>query len=195
MVKRLFDIFFSFSGLLLLSVFFLIIAIAIKIDSRGPIFYRQIRVGKDGKKFRIFKFRTMVEDAETKGLQITVEKDNRITKVGGFLRKHKIDELTQLINVLQGAMSLVGPRPEVPKYVSLYTEEQREVLKVKPGITDYASILYKNENILLASSEEPEKMYIHEIMPKKIELNMRYIKDISIWNDIKIIFKTIVVLL
>lgn len=176
-------------------MFFLIIAIAIKIDSRGPIFYRQIRVGKDGKKFRIFKFRTMVEDAETKGLQITVEKDNRITKVGGFLRKHKIDELTQLINVLQGAMSLVGPRPEVPKYVSLYTEEQREVLKVKPGITDYASILYKNENILLASSEEPEKMYIHEIMPKKIELNMRYIKDISIWNDIKIIFKTIVVLL
>jgi len=190
-LKRGFDIIFSLLGLIVLLPAFLVIATAIKLDSNGPVFFRQVRVGKNGKEFKILKFRTMVVDAEKKGLQITVDKDSRITKVGRFLRKYKLDEFPQLINVLVGDMSFVGPRPEVPKYVALYNDEQKIVLKVKPGITDIASIEYKDENTLLNQNDNPEKIYIEEIMPEKLKLNIDYIKSISIIYDIKLILKTI----
>jgi len=170
----------------------LLIALAIKIDDPGPVFYRQVRVGRNGKEFRIYKFRTMVVDADKKGLQITVGRDNRITRMGAFLRRTKLDELAQLLNVFTGEMSFVGPRPEVPKYVNLYTPYQRQVLLVQPGITDYASIAYRNENDLLEGAEDPEKMYIETIMPDKIELNMKYLHEISPLADIRLIFSTII---
>lgn len=190
MSKRIFDIVISFAGLLILFPFILIIALLIKIDSKGPVFFKQVRVTKDAREFKIFKYRTMRVGSD-KYSQITVGKDNRITKVGAFLRKYKLDEIPQLINVLIGDMSLVGPRPEVPKYVALYTDEQKEILKVRAGITDYASIEFSDENDLLASEEEPEKAYIEKIMPKKIELNKKYLSEISILTDIKIILLTI----
>ncbi len=190
MLKRIFDITFSLFGLIILLPFMLIIAILIKIDSKGPVFFKQIRVTKNGKEFKIFKYRTMRVGSD-KYSQITVGKDGRITKIGSFLRKYKLDEIPQLINVLIGDMSLVGPRPEVPKYVALYTDEQKEILKVRAGITDYASIEFSDENDLLASEEEPEKAYIEKIMPKKIELNKKYLSEISILTDIKIILLTI----
>ena len=193
-LKRGFDIIFSLLGLIVLLPAFLVIATAIKLDSNGPVFFRQVRVGKNGKEFKILKFRTMVVDAEKKGLQITVDKDSRITKVGRFLRKYKLDEFPQLINVLVGDMSFVGPRPEVPKYVALYNDEQKIVLKVKPGITDIASIEYKDENTLLNQNDNPEKTYIEEIMPAKLKLNIDYIKSISIIYDIKLILKTMFVI-
>lgn len=188
--KRCFDIFASLFGLLFLAIPFVFIAIAIKTSSKGPVYFRQERVGKNGKLFRIFKFRTMVSDAESKGMQITVGADSRITKVGKFLRKTKIDELPQLINVLLGQMSFVGPRPEVPHYVELYTDYQRNVLRIKPGITELASIIYKDENEVLAQSDDPEKTYIEEIMPKKVGINMEYIQKMNVFYDIKLIFKT-----
>ena len=190
MLKRIFDITLSLFGLIILLPFMLIIAILIKIDSKGPVFFKQIRVTKNGKEFKIFKYRTMKVGSD-KYSQITVGKDGRITKLGSFLRKYKLDEIPQLINVLIGDMSLVGPRPEVPKYVALYTDEQKEILKVRAGITDYASIEFSDENDLLASEEEPEKAYIEKIMPKKIELNKKYLSKISILTDIKIILLTI----
>ena len=190
MLKRIFDITLSLFGLIILLPFMLIIAILIKIDSKGPVFFKQIRVTKNGKEFKIFKYRTMKVGSD-KYSQITVGKDGRITKLGSFLRKYKLDEIPQLINVLIGDMSLVGPRPEVPKYVALYTDEQKEILKVRAGITDYASIEFSDENDLLASEEEPEKAYIEKIMPKKIELNKKYLSEISILTDIKIILLTI----
>lgn len=190
-LKRSFDILISLLGLFFLSPIFLIIAILIKLDSKGPVFFRQVRIGKDIKEFKIFKFRTMIVDAETRGMQITVDGDNRITKPGAFLRKSKMDELPQLINVLIGDMSFVGPRPEVPKYVAMYDENQKIILKIRPGITDIASIEYRDENILLAQSDNPEKTYIEEIMPKKIQLNIKYMKDISFINDLELIIKTI----
>ena len=163
----------------------------IAIDSRGGIFFFQERVGKDGKDFRLWKFRTMLPDSEKHG-QITVgDHDNRITNIGRFLRSYKLDELPQLVNVLTGKMSLVGPRPEVRKYVNLYTVEQQKVLYVKPGITDFASIEYANENDLLSKSPEPLKTYVEEIMPAKIRLNMKYIEDPSLKNYFRIIFLTI----
>ena len=168
----------------------IIIAILIKLDSRGPIFFKQVRVTKNGREFKIFKYRTMRVGSD-KYSQITVGKDSRITKVGDFLRKYKLDEIPQLINVLIGDMSLVGPRPEVPKYVALYTEEQREILKVRAGITDYASIEFSNENDILANETDPEKAYIEKIMPRKIELNKKYLSEISVMTDIKIILLTI----
>ncbi|MBP8993155.1 MAG: sugar transferase [Bacteroidales bacterium] len=191
-MKRIFDLLFSFLGLVILSPFLLVIAILIVIDSKGDIFYLQQRVGKDNKDFNIFKFRTMRPNSDKQGLLTVGAKDSRITKIGVFLRKYKIDELPQLINVLIGNMSFVGPRPEVRKYVDLYNSEQKKVLTVKPGITDYASIKYSNENELLAKSENPEKTYIEEIMPAKLELNLKYIKEASLLTDIKIIFKTFV---
>lgn len=191
-IKRIFDIIVSLIGLIALLPFFLIIAFVIKIDSTGPIFFKQIRISKDGKEFEIYKFRTMIQDAESKGMQITVGKDSRITKVGKFLRKSKIDELPQLINVLKGDMSFVGPRPEVPKYVALYDKDQINILKVRPGITDIASIEYRDEGSILAKSTDPEKTYIEEIMPKKIELNLIYIRKISILYDIILICRTII---
>lgn len=190
MLKKIFDITLSLFGLIILLPFMLIIAILIKIDSKGPVFFKQIRVTKNGKEFKIFKYRTMRVGSD-KYSQITVGKDDRITKIGSFLRKYKLDEIPQLINVLIGDMSLVGPRPEVPKYVALYTDEQKEILKVRAGITDYASIEFSDENDLLASEEEPEKAYIEKIMPKKIELNKKYLSKISILTDIKIILLTI----
>ena len=168
----------------------IIIAILIKLDSKGPIFFKQVRVTKNGREFKIFKYRTMRVGSD-KFSQITVGKDSRITKVGDFLRKYKLDEIPQLINVLIGDMSLVGPRPEVPKYVALYTEEQREILKVRVGITDYASIEFSNENDILANEIDPEKAYIEKIMPRKIELNKKYLSEISVMTDIKIILLTI----
>ncbi|QYR67292.1 sugar transferase [Fusobacterium animalis] len=190
MLKRIFDITLSLFGLIILLPFMLIIAILIKIDSKGPVFFKQIRVTKNGKEFKIFKYRTMRVGSD-KYSQITVGKDGRITKIGSFLRKYKLDEIPQLINVLIGDMSLVGPRPEVPKYVALYTDEQKEILKVRAGITDYASIEFSDENDLLASEEDPEKTYIEKVMSRKIELNKKYLSEISILTDIKIILLTI----
>lgn len=190
-LKRLMDVTVSGCALLVLWPVLLLIAAAIKIDDPGPVFYRQVRVGRGGKHFRIFKFRTMIVDADKKGLAITVGRDNRITRVGAFLRKSKLDELAQLINVFTGEMSFVGPRPEVPKYVDMYTPYQKQVLLVRPGITDYASIAYRNENDLLEGAKDPEKMYIEQIMPDKIELNMKYLREISPVADIRLIFKTI----
>ena len=189
--KRVMDIVVSLGALLVIWPILAVIALAIVIDDPGPVFYRQVRVGRGGKTFRIFKFRTMVTDADKKGLSITVGKDSRITRVGAFLRKTKLDELAQLLNVLFGQMSFVGPRPEVSRYVELYTPYQRQVLLVRPGITDYASIAYRNENDLLADAKDPERMYIDEIMPAKIELNMKYLREISPLADIRLIFKTI----
>lgn len=191
MVKRLFDIFFSLLGLIVLFPFFLIISFLILVDSKGGIFYFQRRVGKDNVDFDLIKFRTMKTDSDKKGLLTVGSNDNRITKVGYYLRKYKIDELPQLVNVLNGTMSFVGPRPEVRKYVDLYSNEQQQVLKVKPGITDYASLEYFNENDLLAKSDNPEQTYIKEVMPAKIELNKKYIDKPTIAKDFKIIFKTI----
>ena len=190
MLKRIFDIILSLFGLIILLPFMLIIAIFIKLDSKGTVFFKQIRVTKNGREFKIFKYRTMRVGSD-KYSQITVGKDDRITKIGSFLRKYKLDEIPQLINVLIGDMSLVGPRPEVPKYVALYTDEQKEILKVRAGITDYASIEFSNENDLLALEEDPEKAYIEKVMPKKIELNKKYLSEISILTDIKIILLTI----
>ena len=190
MLKRIFYIILSLFGLIILLPFMLIIAVFIKFDSKGPIFFRQVRVTKGGKEFKIFKYRTMKVGSD-KYSQITVGKDGRITKIGSFLRKYKLDEIPQLINVFIGDMSLVGPRPEVPKYVALYTDEQKEILKVRAGITDYASIEFSDENNLLALEEDSEKAYIEKIMPKKIELNKKYLSEISILADIKIILLTI----
>jgi lipopolysaccharide/colanic/teichoic acid biosynthesis glycosyltransferase len=190
-LKRLFDIFFSLIGLLILLIPFLIISLIIVLDSRGGIFYRQVRVGKEGKDFKLFKFRSMRTNADKAGLLTVGGRDNRITKVGYYIRKYKVDELPQLINVLTGDMSLVGPRPEVRKYVDLYNGEQLRVLEAKPGITDYASIEYSNENEILGKAADPEKVYIEEIMPAKLKLNMKYIEEQGLLTDLKLIFKTV----
>ena len=190
MLKRIFDIILSLFGLIILLPFMLIIAIFIKLDSKGTVFFKQVRVTKNGREFKIFKYRTMRAGSD-KYSQITVGKDDRITKIGSFLRKYNLDEIPQLINVLIGDMSLVGPRPEVPKYVALYTDEQKEILKVRAGITDYASIEFSNENDLLALEKDPEKAYIEKVMPRKIELNKKYLSEISILTDIRIILLTI----
>ncbi len=191
-MKRLFDFIASFFGLILLTPIFVLAALWIKIDSRGPIFFRQERVGFQGVNFQIHKFRTMVLDAEKKGKHITVGADSRITTVGSFLRKYKLDELPQLIDVLVGDMSLVGPRPEVPKYICCYSDDEKhDVLSVKPGITDNASIEFRDENELLASSKDPEAAYINEVLPKKIALYRKYVRERSFFGDVAIIFKTI----
>ena len=190
-VKRIFDFFAALIGIIILSPIFIIVSIAIKLDSPGNIMFLQKRVGKCGKEFDIFKFRTMVTNAERLGIQITVGKDNRITKVGAFLRKYKIDELPQLFNVLKGDMSLVGPRPEVPKYVALYNEEQKKVLSVRPGITDLASLKYSDENDILGKVENPEEYYINVIMKDKLSLNLEYIEKSNLFFDISLVIKTI----
>ena len=191
-VKRIFDFLFSLFGIIILSPIFIIVSIAIKLDSKGSILFLQKRVGRYGKEFNIYKFRTMVTDAEKLGKQITVGKDNRITRVGAFLRKFKIDELPQLFNVLKGDMSLVGPRPEVPKYVALYNEEQRKVLDIRPGITDMASLRYKDENDILGKVDNPEEYYINVIMKDKLNLNLEYIEKSNVFFDIYLILKTII---
>lgn len=188
---RFFDILFSFLGVCIVIPFFVLISLCIVIDSRGGIFYRQVRVGRGGVDFRLFKFRTMATGSDKKGLITVGERDNRVTRVGYFLRKYKLDELPQLLNVLKGEMSIVGPRPEVRKYVDLYTDEQRKVLSVVPGITDYASIEYVDENRLLGQTDDPEKMYREVIMPDKIRYNMKYINNHSVREYFKIILLTI----
>lgn len=190
-LKRMVDIIISFLGILIVFPVLLIISLFIKLESSGPIIFTQIRIGREAKEFKIYKFRTMVVNAEKLGRQITVGKDSRVTKVGRVLRKTKLDELPQLFNVLKGDMSLVGPRPEVPKYTKLYNEEQKRVFTVRPGITDYASIKYRNENEVLAKSKEPEKTYIEEVMVDKLNLNLKYVEQRSFWLDIKIIFITL----
>lgn len=191
-IKRLFDIVASLIGIIIISWVLIIVSIAIKIDSKGPILFLQKRVGRYGKPFYIYKFRTMVTDAEKLGKQITVGKDNRITKVGAFLRKYKIDELPQLFNVLKGDMSLVGPRPEVPRYVELYSDEEKHVLDVRPGITDLASLRYKDENDILGKVENPEEYYINVIMKDKLKLNLEYIEKNNLLFDINLIIKTVI---
>lgn len=191
-MKRIFDLVFSIAGLILLSPVFLIISLLIKIDSKGPVFYRQLRVGKNNSDFRLLKFRTMKTDSDKNGLLTVGGRDARITGAGYYLRKFKIDELPQLLNVAAGEMSFVGPRPEVRRYVDLYDDEQRKVLNVLPGITDVASIKYRNENELLEKSEDPESYYIDNIMPDKLKLNIDYIEQRSFTNDLKVIFKTLI---
>lgn len=191
MIKRVFDFFCSLVGLIFLLPIFIIVAVLIRIDSKGPIFYKQSRVGRHNEEFKLFKFRTMRKDADKLGLLTTSSKDSRITKIGYHLRKYKIDELPQLINVILGEMSLVGPRPEVRKYVDLYTDEQKKVLNHRPGITDVSSVLYSNENEVLEKQENPEKFYIEVIMPEKLRYNINYLENRNIITDIKTIFSTI----
>lgn len=190
-MTRLFDILLSLLGLLVLSPVFIIVYVLIIAESRGGGFYCQERVGKDGTMFRLIKFRSMRTGADRQGLITVGGHDSRITRMGYFIRKYKIDELPQLLNVLKGDMSLVGPRPEVKKYVDMYTAEQRRVLGVKPGITDYASIEYADENVILGMADDPDKVYVEQIMPDKIRLNMRYIENHNSREYFKIIFLTI----
>ena len=189
--KRLFDLVASAAGLLLLAPLFALVALAIKLDDGGPVFFRQERIGLKGRSFRMWKFRTMVEGAERLGEKLTVAGDRRITRAGRFLRRAKLDELPQLINVLKGEMSLVGPRPEVKEYVDLYTEGQKKVLELVPGITDPASLKYRHENEILARVEDPEKFYVEKILPDKIRCNLEYGARAKLFSDIVIIFCTI----
>lgn len=189
---RALDIILSLIGLLILFPLFLLLAVWIKCDSIGPIFYQQTRVGKDNKDFNLYKFRSMIVGADKKSLITIGGRDPRVTQSGYFIRKYKLDELPQLINVFLGDMSLVGPRPEVRKYVNLYNDEQRKVLSIRPGITDYASIEYIDENKILGDSDNPEKAYTEKIMPEKIKYNMKYIENKSVKEYLKIIFLTIV---
>lgn len=194
-MKRLFDIIASGCGLLVLAPVFLIVTIWIKVDSRGPVFYRQVRVGRYNKDFRIYKFRSMRVGSD-KGSLVTIGgRDPRVTRSGYFIRKFKIDELPQLINVFVGDMSLVGPRPEVRHYVDYWTPDQMRVLDVRPGITDPASIRFRNENELLEKAEDPEKYYIEVIMQEKLKLYLEYVESASFWYDIKLIFRTFVVII
>lgn len=190
-MKRLFDITASFFGILILSPLFIFISLWVGLSSKGGVFYKQIRVGKNNKDFKLYKFRSMRVNSDKQGLLTVGSKDSRITKAGYFIRKYKIDELPQLINVLKGDMSFVGPRPEVRRYVDLYSEEQMKVLSVRPGITDPASIKYRNENDLLSSASNPEEYYIQQIMPDKLKINIDYINTRTFVKDIKIIFQTI----
>ncbi|QCW99675.1 sugar transferase [Aggregatimonas sangjinii] len=190
-MKRISDIFFSAIGILVICPFLVLISIIIKLGSKGPVLYKQVRVGKGNKDFRIWKFRTMYTGSDKKGLLTVGDRDSRVTKAGLFLRKLKLDELPQLFNVLFGEMSLVGPRPEVRKYVDLYSEEDLIVLSVRPGITDYASIHFRNENEILKEAHDPEQMYIEQIMPEKLALNKKYILERSYSKDIQIILKTL----
>lgn len=190
-MKRLFDIFFSLLGLTVLAPVFIVVSLLIKSTGKGDVFYKQLRIGYGRKPFHVFKFRTM-KPASDITLNLTIgNSDARITATGRYLRRFKIDELPQLYNVLKGEMSFVGPRPEVPKYVAMYTEEQLQVLTVKPGITDYASIRFRNENELLAKATNPEQFYINEVMPVKLALNMDYVKRQSVFLDVKLIVLTV----
>ena len=194
-MKRFLDILSSSVVLLVLLPVWLVIALLIVTESKGGVFYKQVRVGKDNRDFFLYKFRTMRVGSDQKGLLTVGERDNRITRVGYFLRKYKIDEFPQLLNVIKGDMSIVGPRPEVRKYVDLYTPEQMKVLSVRPGLTDLASIKYVHENEVLAASDNPEKTYIDEVMPAKLDLNLQYIADQSLMGDIRLIFNTFLAIL
>lgn len=192
-LRRLFDVVLAFFGLVILSPFLCLVAIWIKLDSKGPVFYKQIRIGKGEKEFRLFKFRSMRTDADS-SRQITVGfNDSRITRAGYYLRKFKIDELPQLFNVLKGDMSIVGPRPEVKKYVNLYTLKQKMILfSIRPGITDFATIEYSNENDLLSKASDPEAFYISDVMPAKMKMNLIFIENPTFTNYIRIILRTLI---
>jgi lipopolysaccharide/colanic/teichoic acid biosynthesis glycosyltransferase len=190
-LKRCMDLFFCGAGLVVLSPLFAVIMLLIRCDSKGPVFFRQERVGKNHRLFFIYKFRTMVKNAEKLGPGLSRSGDTRITRIGRFLRKYKLDELPQLFNVLKGEMSLVGPRPEVPRYVDLYKPEYAMILKVKPGITDYASIRFRNEGELLNTTEDIERHYIEEILPQKMEYYRRYIESRTVLRDLGIIIRTV----
>ena len=189
-MKRLFDIIASGMGLICLSPLFAVFAIWIKCDSQGPVFYRQVRVGRGNKDFSLFKFRSMRPDSDKLGLITVGGRDPRVTRSGYYIRKYKLDEFPQLINVFLGDMSLVGPRPEVRKYVEMYTPEQMKVLSVRPGITSLASIRYRNENDILAAAEDPDKCYIEQVMPDKLAIDLEYVKQATLLNDIRLIFST-----
>ena len=189
-MTRFFDILFSFLGLIALSPLFIVLYVLIRLESKGGGFYSQERVGRNGVPFRLYKFRSMRVGSDRKGLITVGERDNRITRTGLFIRKYKLDELPQLWNVLKGDMSLVGPRPEVEKYTRLYTPEQRRVLSVRPGVTDWASIEYVDENRILGAAADPDRAYVEEIMPAKITLNMRYISHSTVGEYFRIIFAT-----
>ena len=190
-MKRLFDVFFSLFGLVICLPLFLVVAVLIKIDSKGPVFFKQIRIGQGFKPFKIYKLRTMIVDASGEGLLITSGGDRRITGIGRFLRKAKIDELPQLINVFKGDMSFVGPRPEVAKYVEMFRDEYGEILQVKPGITDYATIEFSDEEGVLKKYKNPEEGYVKEVLPMKMELYKKYLRERSFLTDIRLIFLTI----
>ena len=191
MLKRLFDFFSSLTALIFLLPFFFIVALLIAIEGGFPVFFTQTRIGKNKIPFQLLKFRTMVKDADKLGKITIGRRDPRVTNVGHFLRSYKLDELPQILNILKGEMSVVGPRPEVEEYVNLYTEEQNKVFLAKPGLTDYASLKYINESEVLAKSSNPNKTYIEEIMPAKLQLNLKYIEEQGLLTDLKIIFKTI----
>jgi len=195
MIKRLFDLFFSLIGVIVLSPLLLIIAILIKISSPGPVFYRGLRAGKNFKPFKIFKFRTMKAEAEKLGGPSTAGDDPRLTRIGKFLKKWKIDELPQLLNVIKGEISLVGPRPEVLEYAKLYQGEEKIVYTIKPGITDFASLWDVHEEEILKGSPDPEKTYLEKIRPEKVKLQMKYVKETSLYTDIKIIWRTLLKLI
>lgn len=188
--KRILDLLLVIPGLILLSPLLILIACCVKLDAPGPIFFRQTRTGRNGKPFSILKYRSMVVDAEKQGLQITASGDRRITRVGRILRKTKLDELPQLFNVLKGEMSLVGPRPEVPRYTQLYTPDQSRVLDYLPGITDPASIAFRHEESILAAAANPDDAYVNEIMPEKIRINLEYQQRANIFSDALVIVKT-----
>jgi len=196
MVKRFVDVVLSTIGLLLLSPFFLLLTLVIKLDSRGPVFYRGVRVGRHGRPFKIFKFRSMVADAERKGAASTSTTDLRVTRTGRFIRKVKFDELSQLINVFLGDMSLVGPRPEVQKFVDRYTPEEKVILTVRPGITDWSSIKFHNEGEIIEASGIPDADEAYEklIRPEKLRLQLKYVKERNLWVDIKIVVSTVLTL-
>ncbi|MGC8833573.1 MAG: sugar transferase [Armatimonadota bacterium] len=191
MAKRLFDTIFALLGLVLTLPLFAVIALLIKRDSEGPVFYRAPRVGKDGKPFKMLKFRTMVANADKIGGPSTANDDPRITRIGRFLRRYKLDELPQLINVLKGEMSFVGPRPEVQQYVDMYTDEERAILSVKPGITDWASLWNSDEGAVLAGSPDPEKTYLELIRPTKVKLQLEYVRKRSFLTDLEILLRTV----
>jgi lipopolysaccharide/colanic/teichoic acid biosynthesis glycosyltransferase len=191
-MKRVFDILSCVLLLLIVLPFMLIIGVAIIIESKGGIIYKQQRVGRNGRDFVLFKFRTMFADSDKRGLLTVGNRDARITKIGYYLRKYKLDELPQLFNIIKGDMSVVGPRPEVRKYTELYSDEEKKVLSVRPGLTDYASLAYINENEILAATDNPEQAYIQKVMPEKLRLNLKYIENQSFTEDIRLIFKTLV---
>lgn len=191
LLKRAFDICVAAVMLIILAPVFLILAVAIKLDSKGPVFYRQVRVTQFGKEFRIFKFRTMVSNADKIGTQVTVKNDSRVTRVGKLIRKCRLDEICQLIDVLRGTMTFVGTRPEVPKYVHAYTPEMMATLLLPAGVTSEASIFFKDEDTLLDQAEDVDATYIHEVLPRKMVYNLRAIKRFSFWRDIQLMFMTV----
>lgn len=191
MAKRAFDLFWSILGLVVLSPLLVLAALLVKLEDRGPVFFRQVRIGRGGLPFRIWKFRTMVVDAERQGRAITVGRDPRITRMGAWLRDTKLDELPQLLNVVAGDMSLVGPRPEVPRYVELYSEAQRAILALRPGITDLASIKYRHESELLAQAENPDETYVRVLLPDKLRINLAYAARADVRSDFLVILATL----